>query len=75
MAVAVPSVGLVACTSIRVGAAAGEVVNVAGAEVGLLPPELEATTCTRNIGTELVLALHMTHPAHTCFAAPLAVAK
>ena len=43
---AVPVVGLVACTAVSVGAAAGEVVNVAGAETGLVAPlGLVATTC------------------------------
>ena len=74
MAVAVPSVGLVACTSVSVGDAAGEVVNVAGAEVGLVVPGLTATTCTRNSETQLVLAFHMT-PCAACLAAPLAVAE
>ena len=43
---AVPVVGLVARTLVSVGAAAGEVVNVAGAETGLTTPlSLMATTC------------------------------
>ena len=50
MAVAVPAVGLVACTLVSVGAAAGEVVNVSGAETGLVVPGLTATTCTSSNG-------------------------
>ena len=46
-------VGLVACTLVSVGAAAGEVVNEAGADAGLVAPsDFTATTCTsaRSIG-------------------------
>ena len=53
MAVAVPAVGLVACTLVSVGAAAGEVVNVSGAEAGLVVPGLTATTCTSSNGVSL----------------------
>ena len=53
---AVPVVGLVACTAVSVGAAAGEVVNAAGAETGLVAPlGLMATTCTLGSNASYVL--------------------
>ena len=58
MAVAVPAVGLVACTAARVGAAAGDVVNVSGAETGLVVPGLMATTCIDRNGQCSLTAEH-----------------
>ena len=58
MAVAVPAVGLVACTLVSVGAAAGEVVNVSGAEGGLVVPGLTATTCTISNGVSSTPVTH-----------------